>query len=439
MEKKKVIVAGAGLAGCLMAIGLKQQGYVVELFEKRQDMRKDSSGPVGRSINLILTKKGMIPLEKLGLLEKAISITTPVYGRMMHDLKGELTYQPYGKDDEKNFSIPRSGLNILLLNECDHHNIPIHFEAGLDDLDIDNGVAIFNGQEQKFDHFIGADGAGSVTRAQLLKHNSNLKSELIPLGSHYKEMSMPSVNGDYAIDKNSLHIWPRGEHMLMALPNQGGSFTMTVYMPEAEFDNLKTPEAVESYFKEYYPDVIQHMPEYQEEMINNPQGFLGSLEMSGWIHEDKLCLIGDAAHAIVPFFGQGMNCAFSDVNYLLVQLEKHNHDWQTALNEYQAHQKPNGDAIRQLSIENFEVMCKSVGDEKYLFQKAVENIIEKEMPELFRSRYAKVVYTDIPYHVVIKESAEDEVIIEELCKGLTAPEQVDLVRARELFTNQVRA
>jgi len=431
---KKILVSGAGLVGSLLAITLKKLGHQVELFEARSDMRKDSS-LAGKSINLILTRKGIEPLKKVDLLDTVLTITTPVYGRMMHSISGELTYQPYGKDDnEKNYSVSRGELNKLLMTEAEKAGVIIHFENGLKSIDFEKKVASFENDTQEFDHFFGTDGAGSIARGELLKVNPNAKSDMWPLGSHYKELSMPAnSDGTYRIDEKSLHIWPRGKHMLMALPNSDGSFTMTLYMPEQWYSDFSSIEKVSSYFKEFYPDVIEHMPNFETEFFENPQGFLGSLDLNTWVHEDKLCLMGDAAHAIVPFFGQGMNCGFSDVDYFLTILEENTDDWEKVFSDYELHQKPNGDAIRDMSIENFKVMCESVADETYLFKKKVEHIIENAMPELFRSRYAKVVYTTTPYHIAKSQAEEQSQIIDQLCTDLNKPEDVDLDLARRLL------
>lgn len=361
---RKILISGAGLVGSLMAIAMKKRGHNVELHELRSDMRKDSSS-AGKSINLIITAKGINPVINLGLWEKVQTIITPVTGRMMHSKSAELTYQPYGKDEtECNYSVSRAELNKLLMSEAEKMGVIIHFESGLKSLDTKNKTANFtNGEEHNYDIFLGADGAGSPTRSAILstlKDQATFKVE--PLGSHYKELSMPAdSSGQYQMDKKALHIWPRGNHMLMALPNQDGSFTMTLYMPEEWYEKFNTDEKIKSYFEDNYSDAIKLMPNYLKEYKENPQGFLGCVRMSPWIYQDQIVLLGDAAHAIVPFFGQGMNCGFSDVQFLLEQLDKNNDDLLKAFQAYDAHQKPNGDAIADLSIENFVEMCDKVG------------------------------------------------------------------------------
>jgi kynurenine 3-monooxygenase len=437
---RKVLISGAGLVGSLMAIAMKKRGHHVELYELRTDMRRETS-LAGKSINLIITAKGINPVINLGLWESVKTIITPVTGRMMHSKSVELTYQPYGKDEtECNYSVSRAELNKMLMTEAEEIGVIIHFEAGLKSLDTVNKTAYFNnGAKKSYDLFFGADGAGSLTRKAMinsLEDQADYKTE--PLGSHYKELLMPAdEKGNYQMDKKALHIWPRGNHMLMALPNQDGSFTMTLYMPEQWYKDFNTEEKVKYYFEENYPDAIKLMPNYLEEYADNPQGFLGCVRMSPWIYQDQIILLGDAAHAIVPFFGQGMNCGFSDVQFLIDQLDKNNDNLSKAFQAYDAHQKPNGDAIADLSIENFIEMCEKVGDENFLFRKKVEHIVEKAYPNLYRSRYGMVTYTLIPYHKA-KEAGEIQAkIITELCQGLKNAEDVNLQQARILIESKL--
>ncbi|MBT7611066.1 MAG: FAD-dependent monooxygenase [Bacteriovoracaceae bacterium] len=433
---KKVLISGAGLVGSLLAIAMKQRGHDVELYELRSDIRKDQS-LIGKSINLIITAKGINPIINLGLWKTVKSIVTPVTGRMIHSKDANLTYQPYGKDEtECNYSVSRAELNKLLMTEAEKSGVIIHFETGLKGLDLESKNAYFlNGTDKKYDLFLGTDGAGSPTREAILSELGPLASfNIEPLGSHYKELSMPSDNsGNYQMEKTALHIWPRGNHMLMALPNQDGSFTMTLYMPEKWYEDFNSPEKVSQYFLDNYADSIPLMPNYLEEYYKNPQGFLGCIRMSPWVYKDQVVLLGDAAHAIVPFFGQGMNCGFSDVQYLLDQLDLNSDDLHSSLNNYNKHQKLNGDAIADLSIENFTEMCEKVGDTEFLFKKRVEHIIEKTYPDIYRSRYGMVTYTLIPYHMAKEAGEIQSEILEELCKDLKNAEDVDLAKAKELI------
>lgn len=435
---KKIVISGAGLCGSLLAIALKKLGHDVLLFEKRSDLRLESAS-AGKSINLILTKKGMKALSEVGLLEGALSFTKPVLGRMMHAIDGELTYQPYGRDEsEKNYSISRSELNKYLLAEAEKTGVTIHFSSELIDLNFKDSYAEFEGHAHVcFDFFFGADGAGSQTR-KIMRRENLVQDKTTPLGTGYKELFMPpGTDGSYQIDQNALHIWPRGEHMLMALPNLDGSFTMTIYMSDERFQALDSADKIESYFQEFYPDSIDLMPDYISDLLDHPVGFLGSLEVSPWVHGNVI-LIGDAAHAIVPFFGQGMNCSFSDVEYIRTKLTSGD-DWKVMLESYNLHQKLNGDAIRDLSLENFVEMSETVGRDDFIFRKRVEHIIENKFPEKYRSRYARVVYTLMPYHEAKRIGEIQKNMLDELCQGLKTPEDVDLAKAERLIKTNLES
>ncbi len=438
---KKILISGAGLVGSLLAIALKRRGHQVHLFEQRFDMRKDSS-LAGKSINLIITAKGIAPLVYLNLWEKVKEVTTPVMGRVMHSKDSKLTYQPYGKDEtECNYSVSRGELNKLLMTEAEKEGVLIYFDSGLSSIDTGRKVAQFKNhkKDQSYDLFFGTDGAGSVTREamiNILKEKSSFKIE--PLGADYKELSMPAnKEGKHVLEKKALHIWPRGHHMLMALPNADGSFTMTLYMPVDWYEKFKTPMDIAAYFEENYPDAISLMPDYQKEYFENPQGFLGVVRMSPWIYQDQIALLGDAAHAIVPFFGQGMNCGFSDVQYLLNEFDKNSDDIQESFNQYNQHQKLNGDAIADLSVENFNIMCEKVGDEKFLFRKKVEHLIETSLPKIYRSRYGMITYTLIPYHMAKEAGHIQDEILTQLCENLQSPEDVSLELAKELISKKL--
>jgi kynurenine 3-monooxygenase len=249
---EKIVVSGAGLVGAFWALALKKRGFEVELYEKRSDMRAESADG-GRSINLIATSRALNAFTAVGILDDIKKIVVPVTGRMMHSLEGDLTYQPYGRDEsECNYSVSRALLNITLLNKAEDAGVKIFFSHELESLDPDNGMARFSGKEVRFDRFFGADGAGSITRKELLRLMPEAKESVDFISSDYKELLMPATSdGDYPIEKKALHIWPRGNHFLMALPNLDGSFTMTMYLPktgEDSFEKLKTKEDVTAFF-----------------------------------------------------------------------------------------------------------------------------------------------------------------------------------------------
>jgi kynurenine 3-monooxygenase len=437
---EKIVISGAGLVGAFLAVALKKEGHDVEIFEKRSDMRK---GPAdgGRSINLIATSRALNAFTSAGVLEPVKKITVPVTGRMMHSLEGELTYQPYGRDEsECNYSVSRSLLNMAMMDEAEKVGVKINFEHSLESLNIEESKAVFSGKEVSFDRFFGADGAGSLTRKALLEINSEASETVDFIDSDYKELFMPAgKNGEYPIEKKALHIWPRGDHMLMALPNLDGSFTMTVYLPKTGvngFDKLSKPEDVETFFEKQYPDSREYMPDYASEFFENPQGRLGTVRMSNWVYKDKVALVGDAAHAIVPFFGQGMNCGMEDCFYLMSFLKKHSWNWEKAFKEYDERQRPNGNAIADMALENFIEMKDKVGDASFLLKKKIEHKIETSFPDLYRSRYGMVTYTLIPYSLAFKAGLIQNEILDELASSIESVEQLDLDRALELVNEK---
>ncbi len=436
----RVVIAGGGLVGSLLSLLLQKRGHQVFLFEKRPDLRGQQKD-VGRSINLIVTSRGLNALKAAGLLNKALALTVPVTGRMMHSVNGELAYQAYGRDpSECNYSISRSELNRFLISESARTTENIFFEHHLDAVDFENKTATFNckgvNQKWEYDILIGADGAGSVLR-NLMHQDSGCLNQTTYLGSDYKELFMPLKNGKPALEKNALHIWPRGSHMLMALPNLDGSFTMTLYLPregqENSFSNLKTEAAVRTYFEKYFPDALNLMPTAVQDFLKNPQGILGTVRTKPWVMKESVAVIGDAAHAILPFFGQGMNCGFEDCMVLMRALDQHGENWAKALSTYDLEQRPNADAIADMALENFYEMSDKVGDQNFLFRKKVEAWLEKNFPEDYRSRYGMITYTLIPYRLAFEAGLIQNEILGELAAGVSSVEELSLEKAKMLL------
>lgn len=434
---KKVVISGAGLVGSFLAVMMKKRGYEVDLFEKRSDMRLDSSS-AGRSINLIATSRSLNAFKNEGLLEDILKITVPVTGRMMHSRDGELTYQPYGRNEsECNYSVSRSLLNKHLISEAEKAGANIYFEKSLTKLDAESNICTFEDHELKFDLFFGADGAGSQTRKELLRLMPSESDTTEFIGSDYKELFMPAnENGDYPIEKKALHIWPRGHHMFMALPNLDGSFTMTAYLPkvgEDSFELLKTNKDVRAFFEKEYGDSVSLMPGFEDEFFENPQGRLGTVRMSRWNYKGKIALVGDAAHAIVPFFGQGMNCGIEDCSVLACLMDKHGENFETIFNEYDKWQRPNGNAIADMALENFIEMQSKVGNEKFLLKKKIEQVIEEKFPNLYRARYGMVTYTLIPYAIAQKAGLIQQEILDELSSDISDIKDLDINLAKKLL------
>lgn len=397
--KKQCVVAGAGLVGSLWAIYLSRMGHNVTVLEKRPDMRKNTLDG-GRSINLIVTSRGIKALRDLGLWEEVKTITTPVYGRMMHALDARLTYQPYGTESECNFSVSRAELNCKLMDLAEREGVVIRFEQEILDINFKaREITLKNKEPTAYDSLFGCDGAGSAVRTAMSKKLTGFSNSVEWLGADYKELLMPaSEQGKYVMDQKALHIWPRGSHMLMALPNQGGSFTMTVYLPENMAKNLDSKAKIQAHFHEYYHDASELIPDYLEQYETNPLGKLGTVRCYPWVYENSVALLGDAAHAIVPFFGQGMNAGFEDCTILNGALSRVGEDWTEAFEVYQKVQKSNADSIATMAIENYEEMKSKVGDQDFLKRKRIEHDLEELYPKLYKSRYGLITYTLVGYH-----------------------------------------
>lgn len=443
---RKVTIVGCGLVGSLWAYLLKKQGYEVEVYEKRSDPRK-STAPAGRSINLVITSRGLYALEKAGLLDKILPITVPVYGRRIHPKIGESFFQAYGRDNtECNYSVSRWFLNKALIEQCEKIGVVINFDHAVENIDIETKTLIFNyaneSKVKNYDLLFATEGAGSSIRKTLtLKYPQKFNETTEWLTSGYKELYMPVPSfSQKPLEKNSLHIWPRGTHMMMGLANLDGSFTITLYLPntasEFSLEKIKTDASIHNLFKKEFGSAVPYMPNYLQDFKQNPQGVLGTVKMNKWVYQDSLALMGDAAHAILPFFGQGMNLGFEDCTTLLSLLDVNQGDWQKALQAYDQYQRPNANAIADMALENFVEMRDKVSDPVFQFNKKIEAIIEKKFPELYRSRYGMITYTLIPYVVAQEAGIKQAELLNTFSQGLTDPSQLNLDHVKkELETN----
>ncbi|TVR78690.1 MAG: FAD-dependent monooxygenase [Saprospirales bacterium] len=427
MSNHKIVVIGAGLCGSLLAIRLKQRGFDVELFEKRPDMRKAKIS-AGRSINLALSNRGLKALKMIGLEEKARKITIPMRGRMLHDREGELFFSPYsGREGDYINSISRGQLNSLLYDEAEKLGININFNMGCVDSDPDSGWLTFEDENGKMTKIVaeavfGADGAGSAIRKAAMERSNlirfNFSQDFLTHG--YKELSIPpGPNQSFRIEKNALHIWPRKTFMMIGLPNPDATFTMTLFLPfegKDGFDAIRSDEDVFNYFKKWFPDAIPHMPNLIEEYHDNPTSSLGTIRCFPWQTGKRTLLIGDAAHAIVPFYGQGMNCAFEDVVVLDKIMDQTGSDWERTFSQFQRVRKPDADAIADLAIDNFLEMRDRVADPVFMQKRKLEMELEKNFPEYY-SKYSMVTFLDeMRYSEALKKGRKQDEFLLELCR-----------------------
>ena len=401
----KAAVVGAGLVGSLWAAYLAQRGYDVDVFERRPDMRKDDRDG-GRSINLALSERGIKALAGVGLEHAVRDMCIPMHGRLIHDTHGDTNMQPYGLPGQYINSISRAGLNRLMLDHAEKSGrVTCHFEHKCTNVDMDNGVLSLetsSGTEVTWQGgtVFGTDGAFSAVRGNMMRTDRfNYAQQYLEHG--YKELHIPPAEGGgFRMEPNALHIWPRKRFMLIALPNQDGSFTCTLFLAfegEKAFSKLTTEAAVEQFFKEEFPDVIPLMPDYLEDFFTNPTSSLVTVKCYPWAAGGHTLLMGDASHAIVPFYGQGMNAGFEDCTVLNDVLDKNNGDMDKALHAFEQLRKPDADAIADLAMRNFTEMRDLVADDRFVLRKKVEKLIHQKYPDDFLPLYSMVTFSHTPY------------------------------------------
>lgn len=421
---KNFTVIGAGLVGSLLSIYLLKRGYNVTVYERRPDLRKNRIS-AGKSINLALSDRGWKGLQGVGIADEIKKVAIPMKGRMMHDEKGNLTYQPYGTDEQAIYSVSRGGLNCVLMDLAEKHGAKIIYNEKCTNVELEKSIAHFENTETgvkteiKSDRIFATDGAFSAGRAQMQSSTDRFNYQQFYLAHGYKELCiLPTAKGDFAMEKNALHIWPRGQFMLIALPNMDNTFTCTLFFPfegEKSFASINTKEKMLEFFRNTFPDVIPLMPTLEEDYMNNPTSSLVTVKCSPWNYKDKLALVGDAAHAVVPFYGQGMNCGFEDCVVMNELMEKHGEDWNKIFEEYSFLRKPDGDAIADLAVANFIEMRDRVADPKFLLQKKIEAHFSKKHPNKWTPLYTMVTYSPhIRYSTALKEGNRQENIMKEI-------------------------
>jgi kynurenine 3-monooxygenase len=416
---QKITIIGGGLSGSLLAIYMAKRGFEINLFERRPDMRKTSNYQ-GRSINLALSTRGLNALSKIGLDVEILSDAIPMYGRMMHSKTGELSYHAYGKEGQAINSVSRGRLNVKLIELADEFpNITLHFNSKCVDVDIDRSIATFELEDGSLktiqsDRMIGTDGAFAATRGKLqISDRFNYSQHYLHVG--YKEMLIPAgANNAFLMEKNALHIWPRGSFMMIALPNPAGDFTCTLFVPYEKFDSIKTDADIKQFFDEEFADAATMMPTLLEDYKQNPIGNLVTVKCYPWVKEDKLALMGDAAHAIVPFYGQGMNCSFEDVVVFDEMIEKYGDDWKNIFDAYQKERKPNADAIADLAVQNYYEMADKVGDKHFLHKKHIEHDLTELYPDKFKSQYELTTFSLTGYKYAWDQGKKNDVLLEKI-------------------------
>ncbi|MFK7954313.1 MAG: FAD-dependent oxidoreductase [Ekhidna sp.] len=401
--KDKISIVGAGLVGSLVALLLKQKGFAVQIFERRSDPRKSKIAE-GRSINLALSDRGIKPLKMANIFDKIEPYLIPMHGRMMHDTDNNTSFQSYGKDEQYINSVSRAKLNELLIEEAEKAGVEVLFDHKCEDVDFDsNTISFTGGKSISSDLIIGTDGAFSAIRKKMqLSDRFNYSQHYIEHG--YKELSIEPIDGKFGLEPNFLHIWPRGNFMLIALPNNDKTFTCTLFFPfdgDPSFNSLKGEGEVKKFFESYFPDACELIPNIVDQFERNPTSSLVTIACDPW-NKNRSIIIGDAAHAIVPFYGQGMNSGFEDVSLFVEMAEKFDFDWDTLLPSYSTSRKKDADAISELALYNFIEMRDHVGDNKFLKKKQLERQIQEAYPNDWIPLYSMVTFSHMPYSEALR-------------------------------------
>jgi len=444
---ERLVVAGAGLAGSLLALSLAQRGFAVDVYEKRGDMRT-AGASAGRSINLALSARGMPALDEVGLLETVLEGTIPMRGRILHSRNGSLDVLPYGQRKEEVIrSVSRSALNSVLLDALDQHpKTRVHFGHGITDYDPESrhlSIERHDGSlvERAAAVVFAADGAGSPVRRSL-ERTAGFQVTQDMLSHGYKELTIPPLaDGTFRIDPHALHIWPRGTYMLIALPNLDGTFTCTLFLPhdaDPGFNQLTSPYLVSRFFQDEFHDAVPHLGSLTDDFMANPTGHLGTVRCKQWHVGGRVVLLGDAAHAIVPFFGQGMNCAFEDVTVMNQLLDAGPDSWESVFTAFETQRRDNANAIADMALENYIEMRDKVADPAFQLRRTVSLQLEKRHPERFVPRYSLVSFHRIPYVEAVRQGKLQASILDDVCSGITSAEEVDWETADTLVRERLQ-
>ncbi len=419
---KNILIVGGGLVGALHAANLSRLGYKVRIFERRPDIR-NAQLVAGKSINLALSTRGWKAIRMVGLEDRIRDIAIPMYGRKIHDIEGNVSFQPYGKEDQAIYSVSRGELNCALLDQAESvYQVEMFFEWKCIEVDFEKSTAYFEhnitGEKrtEKADLIFGTDGAFSQVRADMQRTaRFNYQQEFIPHG--YRELLLPAGENEvFQMEKNALHIWPRGGYMLIALPNKDGSFTCTLFMPyegKHSFSVLNSDAEIDAFFKEVFPDFYDLMPDLVADYNSHPLSDLVIIRCYPWV-KNQTCIMGDASHAIVPFYGQGMNSGFEDCSVMDELISAHDHSWSQILPEFQSLRKPDADAIAELAMRNYVEMRDLVGDPTFLLQKKIEAKIHANHPDKWMPLYSQVTFSHRRYSEALAEAKVQDRIMAEI-------------------------
>jgi kynurenine 3-monooxygenase len=421
---EKLTVVGGGLVGSLLTVFLAKKGFAIDVFERRPDMRKEVI-PAGRSINLALSDRGWLALERAGIADSIRKISIPMNGRMLHDIQGGTSFLPYGKEGQAIYSVSRGELNKTLMEEAEKFpQVKYHFSQRCTYANLETGDLEFtetNSQaltKIKASRTIGTDGAYSEIRHRL-QFMDRFDYSQTYLKDGYKELNIaPNADGSHKLDKNALHIWPRGRFMLIALPNLDGSFTCTLFFPfdegEVNFSSLDSEEKVLAFFKTTFPDTLELIPDLSKQYMTNPTSSLVIIRCFPWSSSDKFLLLGDAAHGIVPFYGQGMNCGFEDCRILDEMMEEFDGDWKNLFKRIEKDRKPNSDAIAELALQNYIEMRDLVAKPEFVLRKKIEAKLSELAPDKWLPLYSMVTFSHLPYRFALDEGQKQEKIMQKV-------------------------
>jgi len=420
-SSKNIAIIGSGLVGSLLAIYLKKMGHTITVFDRRPDIRNIKFS--GRSINLAMSNRGWQSLAEVGIADEIKKIAIPLDKRAMHVIDKPIYFQKYGKEGEAIWSISRGVLNKRMIDLAEEAGVEFRFDEKVWNVNLPEAT-LFTGDTEKgewkeynYDIIFGCDGAFSRVRHKMQRRSRfDYSQNFIDVG--YKELSIPAnEDGSHKLDKNSFHIWPRGKFMLIAMPNIDGSFTCTLFMPfegETSFDSIQTKEQAKVFFKTYFPNVRKEIENLTGDFFKNPTSAMVTMKCYPWTYWDKVALVGDSAHAIVPFYGQGMNAGFEDIFVLKQKIQKYGDDWEAVFKAYQEERKPNADAIAELSYRNFVEMSSKTADPKFLLQKKIEKHFASLHPDKWIPAYSRVTFSNRPYAEALALGDAQEKIMQEV-------------------------